>query len=118
MSCSQTPGISPPVGVLPGPAAAPVTGGTPLPDACLRKLGPVRVLAGLRAELAARGLTPGGMVATRLQATLDLPGGLTVTCRGGWLSWPAPAPGGSAHAVHWVGDMAGAAGRLARAADG
>jgi hypothetical protein len=106
---------------MPGPAAAPpVTHGVLLPDAYLGVMQRVRMLAALRAELADRGVTPGCMLATRLQATLDLPGGPTVTCRDGWLSWPAPPPGrnaGSAYAVHWAADLAGAASRLTHAAD-
>jgi hypothetical protein len=118
MSCGQVPGISSAVvGVMPCPAASPVTHGALLSDAYLGVMWRVRVLAALRAELAAHGVTTGGMVATRLQATLDLPGGRTVTCRGGWLSWSVPDPdrkAGSACAVHWAGDLAGATGRLTR----
>jgi predicted transcriptional regulator len=77
---------------------------------------PAQVLDGLRTELAAQGVTTGGMVATRLQATLSLPDGPAITCRAGWLSWPEQSPArGSppAWAVHWAGDLAGATGRLA-----
>jgi predicted transcriptional regulator len=97
-------------GSSPSPSLVPSAAGWPGP------MRPVQVLAGLRAELAARGVTTGGMVATRLQATLGLPGGPAITCRGGWLTWPAHDPAcadPSAWAVHWAGDLAGATGRLA-----
>jgi predicted transcriptional regulator len=83
---------------------------------CAPAMLPVQVLAGLRTELAAQGVRTSGMMATRLQATLGLRDGPAITCRGGWLTWPAhdPAgPGASAWAVHWAGDLAGATGRLA-----
>jgi hypothetical protein len=77
---------------------------------------PAQVLAGLRTELAAQGVATGGIVATRLQATLGRTDGPAITCRAGWLSWPEQSPardGPSAWAVHWAGDLAGATGRLA-----
>ncbi len=117
MSRSQVPGTRPTIGVASGSAAAPVNHQALLPDAYSGVMRRVRVLAALREELAAQGVTTGGVVATRLQATLDLPGVLTVTCRGGWLSWPVPSSGrniGSACGVHWAGDLAGATGRLTR----
>lgn len=77
---------------------------------------PAQILARLRTELAAQGVATGGVVATRLQATLARPDGPAITCRGGWLSWPEQSPardGPPAWAVHWAGDLAGATGRLA-----
>ena len=119
MSCGQVSGTRPAVGVIPGSAAPRANHATLLTGTYPEVMRRVRVLAALRAELAVLGVATGGMVATRLQATLDLPGGPTVTCRGGWLSWPVPGPGrnvGSACAVHWAGDLAGATGRLTRRA--
>lgn len=90
----------------PGPSGAGWPGSIP----------PAQVLAGLRTELAAHGVATGAMVATRLQATLALPGRPAITCRGGWITWPEQTPTrGSppAWAVHWAGDLAGATGRLA-----
>ena len=101
-------------------AAPPVRHRALLPDAYSEVMRRVRVLVTLRNELAARGVITGGMVSTRLQATLALPGGPTVTCRGGWLSWPVPGPGrhvGSACAVHWADDLVGATDRLTSRAD-
>lgn len=118
MSCGQPPGTGPALGVMPWLAAPAAGHATPL-DAYLGVMRQVQVLAGLRAELAARGSATGGMVATRLQATLNLPGGPAITCRGGWLCWPAPDPadsGGPVCAVHPASDPAGAADRLARPA--
>ena len=116
MSCGQVSDARPAVGV----AAPGANHATLLPDAYLEVIRRARVLAELRAELTALGVATGGMVVTRLQATLDLPGGPTVTCRGGWLSWPVPGSGrnlGSACAVHWAGDLAGVTGRLTRRVD-
>ena len=100
-----------------GQAAPAATRWPPLPAGCLAAVPPVRVLAALRTELAAHGIATTGMTATRLQATLRLPGGRTVRCQGGWLSWPEQGhdgDGGSACAVHWVGDLVGASDRLTR----
>ena len=120
MSRGQVPGTRPAAGVMLCPAAPPANRRALLPDAYSEVMRRVRVLAALREELAAQGVTTGGMVATRLQATLALPGGPSVTCRGGWLSWPVPGPGhhvGSASAVHWADDLGGATGRLTSRAD-
>lgn len=88
MSRGQAPGTHSAIGATRGPAAPPVNRRALLPGAHSEVMRRVRVLAALREELAAQGVTTGGMAATRLQATLNLPGGPTVTCRGGWLSWP------------------------------
>ena len=120
MSRSQAPDTCRAAGALLSPAAASADNRALWPDAYSEAMQRVRVLAALRKELAARGVTTGGMVATRLQATLALPDGPTVTCRGGWLTWPVPGPGhhvGSACAVHWADDLAGATGRLTSRAD-
>lgn len=117
MSFGQVSDTGPTVGVVPGSAAPRANHAALLPDAYPEVMRRVRVLAALRSELAVLGVATGGMVATRLQATLDLPGGPAVTCRGGWLSWPVPGSGrnlSSACAVHWPGDLAGATGRLTR----
>ena len=119
MSRGQVPGTRPAVGVIPGSAAPRANHAALLPDAYPEVMHRVRVLAALRAELAALGVITGGMVATRLQATLDLPGGPNVACRGGWLSWPVPSSGrdrGAVCAVHWAGDLPGATARLTRRA--
>lgn len=120
MSRGQALGTCPAAGGMPCPAAPPADYRALLPDAYSEVMRRVRVLAALREELAAEGVITGGMVATRFQATLALPGGPTVTCRGGWLSWPVPGSCrhvGSVCAVHWADDLAGATGRLTSRAD-
>jgi hypothetical protein len=120
MSRGQAPVTCPAAGAMPCPAASPADCRALWPDAYSEVMRRMRVLAALREELAAQGVTTDGMVATRLQATLNLPGGPTVTCRGGWLSWPAPGPGshvGAAYEVHWADDLAGATGRLTNRSD-
>lgn len=72
----------------------------------------------LHDELAACGLPLTGMLLTRLQAVLMLPGGLVVRCWGSWLIWPAGRPsvcGRPLHTIHPTADPAGAARRLAQA---
>ena len=120
MSRDQAAGASPAAGAMPCPAASPADHRTLLPEPYSEVMRRVRVLAALREELAAQGVATDGMVASRLQATLNLPGGPSVTCRGGWLSWPAPGPSshvGAAYEVHWADDLAGATGRLTNRAD-
>ena len=80
-------------------------------------LTPGGALLALLGELAACGLPVTGMNLTRLQGTLTLPGGLTVSYCCGWLAWPAGRPSGRGrplHTLHNAHDPAGAARRLAR----
>jgi predicted transcriptional regulator len=98
-----------------GLAAAALMPLAPLPVEGMEEMLPVRALDTVRTQLAAYGIGTRGLLATRFQATLDLYGGRTITCRDGWLFWPAQnpdGPGGCVWAVHWVGDLAGAIERL------
>jgi hypothetical protein len=81
----------------------------------MEEMSSVRALDTVRTQLTAYGIGARGLLATRFQATLDLYGGRTITCRDGWLFWPAQnpdGPRGCVWAVHWVGDLAGAIERL------
>jgi hypothetical protein len=77
---------------------------------------PWGALTALLGELNACGLHATGMVITRLQGTLTLPGGVTVQCCSGWLVWStgrASRQGRPLHTLHSVHDPSGAARRLA-----
>jgi hypothetical protein len=77
---------------------------------------PGRALAALLAELAACGVPVTGMIITRLQGTLTLPGGPVVCYCCGWLVWPTDRSshrGRPLNALHSAHDPAGAARRLA-----
>lgn len=94
-----------------------VTGMPQVPVSLAGTMKPVSVLAALRAELAVCGLSASGLAITRLEGILTLESGTAVRYRKGWLMWPAgrlSRRGRPLQAVHWAGDPAGAARRLAR----
>lgn len=82
---------------------------------------PGATLAGLSAELSARGIVTVGMTITRWNGTLMLVNGPSVEYRSGWLWWPVGRVsryGRPVHACHPADDPAGAAHRLAPLPDG
>jgi predicted transcriptional regulator len=104
-----------------GLAAATLMPQAPLQAEGTEEMSPVRALDTVRRQLTAYGIGARGLLATRFQATLDLYGGRTITCRDGWLFWPAQnpdGPGGCVWAVHWADDLAGAIERLTRLGPG